>query len=105
MTESAADMTTMSMNITTMMESAADMTTMSMSITTMTESAVDMTMITSMTIIITMESVAVDITMKDIIMQMRYLQAGEQRHLISMIKQRLMIFLIHLLTQMNLAGY
>lgn len=68
-------------------------TSMNIIITTMTASAAIMTM--TMNIII----------MKDITMQMMYLQAGEKRRLTNMIKKHLMLFLKNLPIQMNMAVF
>lgn len=89
-------MKSMSTIITTMTTSAAIMimtTSMNIIITTMTASAAIMTM--TMNIII----------MKDITMQMMYLQAGEKRRLTNMIKKHLMLFLKNLPIQMNMAVF
>ena len=73
------------------------MRSMNIIITTMVMSAAIITMTTSMNIII--------MTMKDITMQMMYLQAGEKRRLTNMIKKHLMLFLKNLPIQMNMAVF
>ena len=96
-------MKSMSTIITTMTASAAVVTimmkmrSMNIIITTMVMSAAIITMTTSMNIII--------MTMKDITMQMMYLQAGEKRRLTNMIKKHLMLFLKNLPIQMNMAVF
>ena len=96
----------MTMNTIIMIESVAVNMTMKMktmnTIITMESVAVDMTMNT----IITMENVVVDMTMTDIItiMQMMYLQAGEQRHLENILKKRLRQHLINLLIQTSMVS-
>ena len=84
-----------------------------MSITIMTASVVAdiimMTMKSMSTIITTMTASAAIMTMtiimKDITMQMMYLQAGEKRRLTNMIKKHLMLFLKNLPIQMNMAVF